>query len=156
MSTISFLTWEQEYINLLATPQNKNFINELESKRISEFLFSEYPNNFFVRLMTAFDAGVALCYEKDIRRFLHLTCPKFKGMSYKVEYNNPASSFQADGSTYQEHISFRTRAIDQPGGQRYGESQISGARVHDQAHGQLLLKTSDLRFYRKVEGSIKA
>lgn len=104
LSTISFLTWEKDFLGMLTTEQNQHFIGDLESKRISEFLFSEFPDNFFVLLLSAFDAGVALNYEKDIRRLLTLTCQRFNCMGYKVEAKlNSEDPFQADAGPDQGH-----------------------------------------------------
>jgi hypothetical protein len=79
------LKWEQAFIDSLKDHQNPNFIMEVESKRISIILFSEYNDNFLLRLVRKFDAAVALHYETEIRRFLTLTCSKFSSMSYKVK-----------------------------------------------------------------------
>ena len=84
LSTISYLKWEQAFLHSLKDEKNPNFILEVESKRISVILFSEYKDNFLVRLIRKFDAAVALRYEKEIRHFLSLTCAKFSSMSYKV------------------------------------------------------------------------
>ena len=83
-STISYLKWERAFLNSLNDKKNPNFIYEVESKRISSMLFSDYKDNIFLRLLKKFDASVALRYEKDIRYYLSLTCSKFSSMSYKV------------------------------------------------------------------------
>lgn len=85
LSTISYLKWEQAFLQSLKDEKNPNFVHEVESKRISIILFSDYKDNFFVRLIRKFDASVALRYEKEIRHFLSLTCSKFSSMSYKVD-----------------------------------------------------------------------
>lgn len=85
-STVCYLKLELDFLYSLKDDSNPNFIMEVESKRITENLFADYADNFFLRLMRKFDASVALRYEKDTRYFLMQTCLKFSSMSYKVEY----------------------------------------------------------------------
>ena len=87
LSTICYLKWEQAFLQSLKDESNPNFLLEIESKRISNILFSDYKDNFFVRLIRKFDASVAIQYESEIRQFLCLTCSKFSNMSYKVNFN---------------------------------------------------------------------
>lgn len=88
LATITFLKWEQDFLNSMKDEKNPNFAYDVESKRISTILFKDYQDNFLLRLLRKFDACVALFYEKDIRKFLMKTCPKFSSMSYKVIHNN--------------------------------------------------------------------
>ncbi len=84
ISTMAFLKREKDFLHTLKDDKNPNFVVELESKRISEILFSDFKDNFFVRLVLSFEAAVTLRYEKDIRLAMSRTCLKFRSMSYKV------------------------------------------------------------------------
>lgn len=101
LSTISYLKWEQAFLHSMKDEGNPNFVLEVESKRISIILFSEYKDNFFVRLIRKFDASIALRYEKEIRHFLSLTCSKFSSMSYKVVSLNAANPHCPDAGLHE-------------------------------------------------------
>lgn len=83
-STISYFQWEQQLISSLQDHNNQEFVLQVESQRISYLLFSDFPNNFFVRLMHSFEAAVAIKYEKVVRSTMTQCCEKFRNMSYKV------------------------------------------------------------------------
>lgn len=83
-STISYFQWEQQLISSLQDDNNQEFVLQVESQRISNLLFSDFPNNFFVRLMHSFEAAVAIKYEKVVRSTMTQCCEKFRNMSYKV------------------------------------------------------------------------
>jgi hypothetical protein len=102
-STICYLKLEQDFLYTLRDDSNPNFIVQVESKRISENLFADYPDNFFLRLMRKFDASVALRYERDIRCFLMQTCMKFSSMSYKVCSDYPESSYGSNAGFYERY-----------------------------------------------------
>jgi hypothetical protein len=85
-STISYFQWEQQLINSLQDQTNQELLLQVESQRISTLLFSDFPNNFFVRLMHSFEAAVAIKYEKIVRATMTQCCEKFRNMSYKVSY----------------------------------------------------------------------
>ena len=108
LSTISYLKWEQAFLHSMKDEKNPNFVLEVESKRISQILFSDYKDNFFVRLIRKFDASVALRYEKDVRHFLSLTCSKFSSMSYKVAFVEVAHSTRPDAGLHERHQRHRT------------------------------------------------
>ena len=104
-STVSYFQWEQQLINSLQDDTNQEFVLQIESQRISCLLFSDFPNNFFVRLMHSFEAAVAIKYERIVRNTMTQCCEKFRNMSYKVGHGFILESPHAtDGSTDEEAL----------------------------------------------------
>lgn len=80
-SMMSFLAWENEFLDVMKDENNQGFNFELENKRTAQFM--KIDNNLLVVLLNVFDQGILLKYQGMIDDFLKKTCQKYDTIGYK-------------------------------------------------------------------------